>query len=160
MTPTEFSGMRLLSKNKLLELCTERQRLKYIKKSSSRQVGVRDVCLKMLSFQNSIKEHSQEFPLGQNKKTFFVHSETTPDIQNLKKLSIPTALVYMYNNADRSRTNKSTIKKIKSECIEIFENLTYCAYKFKLFETALARPGDFDTSLEALEFSSNISFIS
>ena len=154
------SAMPLLSKNRIREMCKKRQTIKHIIKSTNRQIGVREVCRSMVNLQESIKPLKQCFSLGPSRKGFFISTPFTPSEDNLKKISLPTAFVYIFNNVQKfEEANSATVEKIRNDCIDLFENLAYCAYRFKLFETALARSGEFDEQLDALEFSSNISWV-
>ena len=68
--------------------------------------------------------------------------------------------MYIYNNVDKfAEDNLATVAQIKTNYLELFEQMCYCAYKFKLFETSLARRGDFEVDVDAVEFASNVSWV-
>ena len=160
LTGAGFTGFRLLTRKKLRELAMKKQTIKYIRKSSNREISVSQVSKALLSFQDSIKTLPERFPSGPTKKSFFQHSLNTPIAENLKKLNLLTAVVYIYNNVDKfSEDNLATVAQIKTNCLELFEQMCYCAYKFKLFETSLARGGNFEVDVDAVEFASNVSWV-
>ena len=160
LTSAGFNGFRLLSRSKLREMALKKQTIKYIRKSTNHQISVNQVCKTLLSYQDSIKMHADRFHSGPTQKTFFQRSSHTPSDENLKKLNLLTAYVFIFNNVDKfNEQNAATVVKIKETCIELFENLCYCAYKFKVFETAIARRENFEDNLEALEFASNVSWV-
>ena len=153
-----FPDPALISKKKLRNISGTRAYIRHVRSSTDKKISVKSI------FEEVIKNHDTCPPLENvfrrdlNQLTFFRSTTNSPDNENLKKLSIPTALIHIHNLISSFDVEKESKIAMSKLCLDLFKSYTFACYKLKVFECAIARGGDIDANIEAIELASNISF--
>ena len=158
-------GLPLLSKSKLEAYAGKRHFLRYLRENigENKQFSVAALSKQLIRTNELCLDYDRVFSDPKSSflhsSHFFNRSKNTPSDENLKKLSIPSALIFIYNIVETFDIDDEKVKAVHDDCVELFQAFTYAAYKLRAFECAGQRNDDFELNLQAVEIKSKVSFV-
>ena len=165
VSATGLPGLPILSKNRLKSYAGKRHFLRYVRQNITQltQYKVPALVKPLIQVYDLCDDYDKTFCRQDNTflnlSTHFLRTKHTPSDKNLKKLSIPTAFIHIYDISRTFELSAEQLEIIQKDCVELFQFYTYAAYKLRAFECAGQREGDFDKNLQAIELASEVSFL-